>query len=336
MANKTLKSLCAMAMACALAAISCSGPKTFEVEGEVAGNANMNLYVKYYGSGRVASALALASQGKFNFEGSSAKPAFVEVSDNEGRPLAYLCIANGDKARIVVERSNPFKMQASGTPALEEWARVAGENADVLLNGSDSAANAVIEKYVLANPQSMASTMLLLTAYRTAANPVMADSLARSIAPEARVDGVFDSYVTLLSPYASPDYAAAVDTIWYRTAKSRETQTYAPADHKHTLLVLTNDQDRSFRRDTVVPALKQALKKDKTLQIVDLVLTTDTTNFKSIVRTDTATWIQGWAPGGVYARGIDRLSIPTLPYYITLDSAGRQTLRTPSLDQALK
>lgn len=334
MANKKLNPLRALVGALALMALSCSGPKTFDVEGRVAGNANMNLYVKYYGNGRVNSALALAREGQFEFKGASAAPAYMEISDNEGRPLAYLCIANGDKASVTIERSNPFLSQASGSPALEEWTRVANANADVLLNGPDSAANAIIEDYVLANPRAMASAMLLLTAYRTDANPLMADSLARTIAPEARPDGVFDSYVTILSPYSSPAYAEPVDTLWYRTAKSRDTQTYAPADHKITLLVLSNDQFRSFRRDTLVPALKLAAK-DKKLQIVDLVLSTDTSNFKSAVRLDSATWIQGWAPGGIYARGLDRLSIPTLPYYIILDSAGRQTHRTPSLTQVL-
>lgn len=335
MASNYLKPLLALAGACALLAMSCSGSKTFDVEGQVAGNANMNLYVKYFGNGRVNSALALAREGQFAFKGASASPAYMEISDNEGRPLAYLCIADGDKARITIERSNPFKMQAAGTPALEEWTHVANANADVLLNGPDSAANALIEQYVLANPQSMASAMLLLTAYRTDANPVMADSLARSIAPEARPDGVFDSYVTILSPYSSPSYTEPVDTLWYRTAKSRDAQAYTPADHELTLLVLSNDQYRTFRRDTLVPALKLAAK-DKKLQIVDLVLSTDTSNFKSATRADSATWIQGWAPGGIYARGIDRLSIPQLPYYIVLDSAGRQTRRTPILDQALR
>ena len=53
------------------------------------------------------------------------------------------------------------------------------------------------------------------------------------------------------------------------------------------------------------------------------------------MRWDTATLQQAWAPGGIFARDVDRLAIPSLPYYIIADTAGRQIYRGSSLAAAI-
>lgn len=95
---------------------SCSEPKTFKISGEVSGNANTNLYVKYYGDGAVRSGVTVARSGKFETEMSSATPTLVEILDNEYNVLGRLYAQNGDELTIHIDRSNPALSKASGSP----------------------------------------------------------------------------------------------------------------------------------------------------------------------------------------------------------------------------
>lgn len=323
-------SLCLAALVAA-----CSSSDSFTLGGTVAGNPNMNLYARYYGNGKVVAPVVRVAEGKFQFSGVSRTPTLVELYDNEGRALGYILAGNGDELSLTIDRANPFLMQASGTEPMEKWTALANANAETLFAGTDSAVNALVESEVRENPTSLASALLFITAYRKNGHQAAADSVAALLDPSVRLSSLFDPYLTLQSHYSGKDYAAPVDSFPYVVFEDPNPHHFSPKGYGRTLLAFcTNYQDvYDYRRDSLVPALKE-VAKNKDVQIIDFYLTSDSINFRTTVRNDSVAYARAWAPGGIFAKGIDRLAVPATPFYIVTDSAGAQIYRGSKLWEA--
>lgn len=315
---------------------SCGDDGRFSISGEIVGNPNMNLYIKYYGAGKVQSGIARVQEGKFEISGVSRTPAVIEITGNDGAALGYLYLANGDEAKVVIDRSNPFLLKATGTKLMEEWTAVSNEFAaacaDALATGDSHALNEKILGHMQAHPSSVASSLLFATAFDAKSDPEMASSALQALLPEAMAGGILDSYITIGSRYADGEYLLPIDSIPYRAASGVEMKTLRPQGHAATVIAFTQPDAarRQYRTDTILPALKK-LCSEKDLQVVDFSISPDTVSWKNQVRSDSAAWIQAWAPGGIFAKGIDRLQLPELPYYIVADSAGSQIYRGASV-----
>ena len=332
---RRLYAICAI-FGCLLAFMAaCGSSDSFTIGGTVVGNPNMNLYAKYYGNGKVVTPVVRVAEGRFQISASSRMPALVELCDNEGRPLGYLLAQNGDNLSVEINRSNPFLMQVSGTDAMDDWCRLANANAETLVAEEDSVVNALIEKEVRANPASLASAMLVATAFRKGANPALADSVVSLLDPSVRISALFDASSTLQSLFAGKPYTEAVDSLPYRVASDARTRHFSPKGYKRSILAFCTQYPgvADYRRDSLNPLLRE-ISADKKLQIIDFYLAPDTVTWKSAIRRDTVNYTQAWAPGGIFAKGIDRLAIPAEPFYIVTDSAGRQLYRGSSLENA--
>ena len=66
------------------------------------------------------------------------------------------------------------------------------------------------------------------------------------------------------------------------------------------------------------------------MAVVDLWLDADTLMWNRAFRSDTIPWQQAWVPGSVAGSAMAPLGIPTLPYFIVTDTAGRQLWRGTS------
>lgn len=321
----------AVALCCLAAA--CGGADKFTITGEVVGAPSMNLYMKYYGNGSTLSAVTVVNAGKFEFTGHCAKPTLVEILDNESNMLACLYMVNGDKARITIDRRNPYLMQvAEGPQPNIDYAAFANENAQALSGPDHALANSLIERFITDNPQSQAGAMLMATAYDTRLDPTRADSIMRSVAELTATGSMLDGYLSTMSAFAIAPEHARIDTLRYRPRLMDTTYYFTPAGKKPTLIAFTTERDS--RRDSILPHFR-ALTKDGKVRVLDFMLCRDTITWRSAVRRDTATWEQAWSPGGIYARDVDKLALPSLPYYIIADTAGRQIYRGSSLAAAL-
>lgn len=312
---------------------ACGADDKFTISGEIAGAPSMNLYMKYYGNTATLSAVTVADAGKFEFTGHSAKPTMVEIMDNESNTLAWLYMSNGDKARITIDRRNPFLMHVNeGSQANMDFAAFANENAAILADADRRKANSLIETYITGHPASIAGAMLLATAYDTRINPTHADSLMRVVADHTGAGAILDGYLSTVHSFAIAPEDARIDTLRYRPREMDTTYFFTPKGKRPTLIAFTTE--RESRRDSIVPHFKRLTKEGK-VRVLDFMLCRDTTTWRSVVRWDTATWQQAWSPGGVYARDVDRLALPSLPYYIIADTAGRQIFRGSSLAAAI-
>lgn len=308
----------------------CGDNGKFTVTGHVAGDPSMNLYTRYYSNNRLATGVMVVNEGKFEFAGNAPEPTLVEVMDNERKVLGRLYIANGDRATMEINRANPLLSSAESKkePVNKQLSDVVNANAEILADGHK--ANQFIEQYALDHPDDMVAPLMFLSYYDYKLDPVRAYDFALGLPAELRPGRLFDQFFTQMSLMGDSSVYAPVDSLVYRPYDSREPKVFVASDGP-ALIAITND--RCNRTDSVVPRLK-TLAKNKKLRILDLALVQDTGTWKRITRRDTATWIQGWAPGGIYARGIDRLGVPGMPYYIVVDDRGRQRYRGDNLTVA--
>lgn len=321
--------------ACALCLMmaSCGGADKFTITGDIVGAPSVNLYMKYYGGSKTLSAVTVADAGKFEFTGYSAKPTLVEILDNESNMLGCLYLANGDKARITIDRRSPYLMQVAEAPEANlDYAAFANANAEALGGADRARANSLIEAFITDNPASAAGAMLMATAYDTRLDPTRADSLMRIVAERTATGSMLDGYLSTMAAFALTPETAIIDTLRYRPRWKDTTLYYTPQGKRPTLIAFSTERDN--RRDSIVPALRR-LDKEGKARLLDFMLCRDTITWRSSVRRDSATWEQAWSPGALYARDVDKLAIPSLPYYIVADTSGRQLYRGSSLSAAV-
>ena len=315
------------------AGISCTDNEQFRVNGTIEGKPTINLRAAYWADGAYRQLLTASRDGEFEFFGSSKTPAVVDIMDHEYRVIGRIYIANGQNVECTLDRSNPFNISASGNETVEKWTRFLKENADSLRSGSGTA-NAIIGRYVKANPADVVSTLLMLTAFDASADPAGADSLLFSIDVSARPSSLTSGYNFLLERLITA--ADTINPIVYFDAATGKGATFRPEDSGRSMIVFSTEDSPS--RDSLLTAMRRLRRKyeKKELEIVDISLDRDTVVWKNHIRRDSATWRQGWAAGAMAAPGINCIGINRLPFAVVCDSAGATLYRGPSIASAEK
>lgn len=323
-----------VAVVTALWLACCGGPESFKITGELTDGATLNLYVKYYGAGAVRTGVTAAREGKFEAEFSSSTPTIVELLDNDYNVLARMYLQNGDEMNITVNRANPTASRVTGNEISERWSALINEHSETLSSGDHEKINTVIEDYITANPSDPVGALMFAEFYDSSSDPVHAMEVMEMIDMEARPVGVLDPVATIVSRFADPDAYGKVSPIKYRLAANDSTITFSPKDKPVSLISLSDENSK--RTDSIVPHLKKIAKDfpEKKLQVIDFVLYADTGAFKRVTYRDSATWVQGWLPGGILGKGIAELAVPAMPYFIVTDSAGTQLYRGTSATEA--
>lgn len=307
-----------------LLASACSNNEQFRINGTIEGKPTLNLRIGYYADGAYRTSILAAREGEFEFYGSANTPALVEILDYDYRPLTRLYAVNGETYEVTLDRSNPYAVDIRGNRTNEEWSRFLRDNAKALREGG-AKANEAIGTYIGANPGNVVSTLLLLSYYDSSLSPMDADSLLAMIEPQARPSHLTEGYTASLQRLvaAADDTEVLAIPYYYRRGNF---PLLKPSDSPYTLMAFTN---RSTRGDEHLDFFRQLTKKasGKHLRLIDLSLDNDTVEWRGSVRSDSATWTQGWVAGNVSAIGVDRLAIPSMPYFVVCDSVGQQIFR---------
>lgn len=324
----------AVAVAALVAALSgCGNSDSFHIEGTIEGAPTMNLRVAYYGDGALKMGVTAVLDGKFKYDGASSEPTLVEIMDNDYRTLAWLYAANGDELECTLRRNNPYAVTVSGSDDAARFAQALSDNAEALQGASWQRRNSVISSYVAGHSDDVVSTLMLITAYDSAHDPYGADSLMAVIAAEARPAALVSGYSYLLGSVVGARDARRVLPIHY-VARADSMATFDPSRQRYALLALSDKE--CGRPDSIVPALRRLARRMSRgrFAIVDFTLDADTSMWHRTVRTDSATWRQGWCAAALASPGIDRLAVPSLPYFVVVDSAGCRLFGTPSVTAA--
>lgn len=317
----------AMAVILAIAAFSCGDSESFTIEGSIEGNPTMNLRFIYSSNGTLIRGLTAARNGKFEYKGVTSTPTILQILDNDYRPLGWLYVANGNHITCKLVRNNPYAISVSGSEVSERWAAFLNKNASDL---STSSSNDVIESYVATHPNDIMSTLIVLTSYDASRDALRADSIMSSIDPSVRPSYLVDGFNSMLQRLVSRSVDAKVAPIPFFNLKDSLTD-FQPSARPWSVIAVSDAN--SGRADSIVPTFRKlyAKKNRKVLQIIDFSVDRDTIAWHKSVSADSAQWNQGWAPGSIASPGIDRLAIPTVPFFIVVDSTGRSALRTPSV-----
>ncbi len=302
---------------------SCTDNEQFRVNGVIEGKPSINLRVSYYADGAYHTLVTAAREGKFEFYGSSKQPTVVEITDYDYRPLVRLYASNGETFDIELDRARPLAAKISGNETTDRWSKFLREH-ESALTSSPAEANTAIAEYVSANPTDIVSTLLMVTAYDNRTDMEAADSVMALIDPVVRPSSLTESNTFMMQRLMNEEAHDSLSLIRYAD-RDDSIRSFDPS--KRRLCVLALDRGGKFRDDSIVPALKR-ISKLKNIGVLELDLEPYANALKS--GSDTLAWKMGRVPGGLAARGIERLGIPGEPYFIVADSTGAQLLRTAS------
>jgi len=307
--------------------LGCTDNEQFRVNGTIEGNPNLTLRVAYYADGAYHTQVTAAREGKFEFYGSSKQPALVEILDYDYRPMMRLYAMNGETFDIEYDRAHPLSAKIRGNEVCERWSKFLADNEEKLKLSADSA-NSVIARYVAENPSDIVSTLLMVTAYDNTRDAVEADSIMSLIDPQVRPSSLTESGNFMMQRMISEAVTDTIAPLHY-AGMGDSVRVFEFSEHKVNLLAFS--RWGKYRDDSIMPRLEK-LGKLKKLNVIELDV--DPKGMSVMRRSDTLAWEVGLMPGGLVAKGIDRLGIPSSPYFIVADSAGVQLYRTSSVGEA--
>lgn len=310
---------------------ACKPSDSFSIKGTIVGNPDMNVTLTYYGNDAVNSIITVARKGEFEVKCAAKSPALVSIRDNSGKLMGVIYAEPGDKITCTIDRNNPFRIKAEGNALSQRWSAVADSLAESLLRLPPEEVNAIVERYIATHPGDETSALLFVQCYDSSKNPFRADSVLRSISPEAQNAVMLDSYVTQARHYSD---SAALRPVRELVMRTLTDSAYRFRASRGEINVIAFTGDRRDRLYDSVRTVMRRLHLNRKVQVLNLSLASDTFIWQRIAKLDSIDCPHGWLPGGTLAPQVSRLGIPTLPYFIVTDSTGRQLLRTASATTA--
>lgn len=319
-----------------LAAASCGDEEGFIIKCEIEGLDTHGLEMVYMTRGGVSRASFHPVDGKVELKGSSTQPTLVEVFMLDGTRLFSCVASDGDRMKVKMKLDDTGSLTVTGQDASRDYSAFVAQHDSLLTHGTDAEVNRLIADAVRSNPSSMASTLLMVTHFRTAGYELQADSLLSEIAPEARPALLSGSYASTVGEQVTTSARGEVRAFTLRMgldSLGHDTIVrYIPSMQSYSLLAFTDTR----KPDSIISRLRK-LRKDHTkrrLKIIEVSLTADSAMWHASVKGDSMNWYQAWAPGGTSGREIRRLAVPRAPFYIVTDSLGTQLYRGTSAYQA--
>ncbi len=306
----------------------CSDTERFVIEGQFEGEAPQSVRALYYAQGALQNAPVSVREGKFQIDGRSSEPVIVDIYLPDKTRIATLVVRNGEKVKLKVS-AKPYSFSAEGDDTSEELSKWVKDNASVLSGASTVEINEVIGKYIEHNRDNLLATVLLLSYYDSSVDPLAAARLFDMIDADARPSYMVEGYSEMLGRMKVGIEGVVVDPISYYVGRD-SANIFLPKENRYTLLALTSTL---HGRDTIVGELARLVDNDS-VKVLELSVDTDSTIWRRSIAPDSASWKQGWLPGGVMSAGLEQLALPRLPYFVIVDSVGNQLLRSSSVTAA--
>ena len=316
--------------------VSCNNDY-FTIKGELEGIGTQNIRVLYLTDDeRVESEWVTVTDGRFEFVGSNYDWTVVYLIDGNKQIIARAVVKNGDDISIKGSVENVYGITVEGTDENEQWCGFMNSNAKLYEQLDRRQLNAEIEKYVVANPSEISSTLILLNDYSNISGMTSVDSLFKKISIDARPSGLVNNYYALSQQMDKEKSSRSISSLlMYSSLDSMVT--LSVSKHKASLLYFW-EKDDADRKD-VIKGLKDLHKKYEEsgrMQIVDVMLSSDSTHWKDYLEKDSTSWMHFWTVGGSLNRAISSLAISNSPYFIVTNSLGRQLYRGNSFESAVK
>lgn len=245
-----------------------------------------------------------------------------------GRPALVFYATRGDDVKIIGKTADPYLWKIGGNSINEELSSWRRANVGVLRKGDAAGINAAVAAYVVKNPDSVVSTILLLTAFSRRDDEKGFASLWRRLEGDAldeeiiRLIGRTDQPAVELSREGNvrPMKLHCIgDTL----------RVYDPKKYSATIMYFWRNGGAkrqetidSLRRLTLLPEYK-----DRGM-VVSINFDAEDIAWMSSARTDSLdNAFDAWMFAGEADSRILSLNVPRTPYFIVADSNGRQHYR---------
>ncbi len=322
----------------ALLLAGCSDSDSFAIAARIDGIGAQSITLTYTADGAIHRTVWQPDdKGVVKMQGHSNGYTLAELSlTQDGRSLAMIPVRDGERIELQFPLADPLQIKAEGSEAAAKMCKFISENAAAIKAGKTMVVNDAIARYVASHPADVVSTALLATQFDLETQAARADSLFNSIDPDARPLNIIQNFNVTLAGRSERSLTALVRQFSAVQASGDSLYTYRPRDHRYTLFVFTA-QEAASGHDSIAAALARLMRERKAKRdytIVELSLIADSTKWRRSLRSDSASWIRAWLPGSAANATAQRMQLTRTPYFIIADSAGRQTLRTPSVSKA--
>ena len=320
---------------CVAATVAGCTSDHFTIEGTLADAGTQNVRIVFATDDGFDTEWVTMKDGRFTYTGSSVEPVVVYVFNQQKKLIVHALVQNGDDIEFEGTLAAPYATRVRGTDANEEWSDFIVKHGDDFANSNFSATDAAIAEFIAANPSNVVSTLLLMCDYSDLTDKKKVDGLLSKIEIESRPESVMRTFYAMQSMRTelTASDRMSVMTLW----SDRDSMEFIrPYYNTMSIYYFWNPDDKSRKNDFSI--LKDFGKEldSKRLQIVDIDLDSDTLRWKSIVRSDSASWRRFWAVGGVTNTYLNKLSLGATPYYILTDSTGRMLYHGGSFAPARK
>lgn len=309
---------------------ACAG-KDFSIEFNLSDDVTANYKVSYYASdkrgGMMIETAAPVVNGKFVLKGQTINPSLIYLS-GAGSQRITIYVKRGEKLKISGKSANPYTWMIEGNDTDMLWSQWRNENSDTLSLGDPAKTNALVARYVTANPSSPLSTLMLLTAFSRKDN----EKLFRSLWLRLEGDARDPLWTTMAGRADQPDnYVKTPGILRSMTVRSfhHGVDTLRPDSAGATLLFFWH---AGFpKRKEFIDSIRGLSKEypDSALRIIaDICMEADSIAWRSPLRSDSlSNVVRAWAPAGLADSRIMTLGVPRTPYFIVCSPDGIQKYR---------
>ncbi|MDE6009146.1 MAG: DUF4369 domain-containing protein [Muribaculaceae bacterium] len=313
--------------------------KEFSIRFEVEQTMNANYKLIYYASdkhgGYMRESAAAITNGKGDFKGQTINPTLVYIFTGKKAYPLMIYVERGEEINITGKEKEPLKWDVEGNEINKEWSAWRNENAKILSGADPEKINAVVAKYVIANPENPLSALLLLTTYSRYDDETGFRRLWRDLKGEAADPRWADLAGRADVPQRFVKVPARVKSISFRSMQNG-TDTIRPDSVNATLLFFWSNalSDRNELTDSL-KALAKEFSDSSSRLIADICLDPDSSSWRSNIRYDSLKNVARlWAPAGLADSKVMLLDVPRLPFFIVLTPDGHQRFRGSEREEA--
>lgn len=287
----------------------------------------------------------LTEEGKAVFKGNCDQLAHIEICTEAGERVVSFYISNGEKVRLKGSVNAPYEIVFSGSPEIEEMGKFRNDNHHLLQQlhegeksfythlgdtarekqlslYRDTLHTRVIE-FARSHPTSYASTVLIYDYLLTPETVTTADSLLRSLAPEAKPVSLLAKAELYIADTQKNPVGKMLPYMTFRTPTDSVINT-GGFRRRTTLFTVWASYDTLSRRQMqVVRKIREKYPRSY-LNVVSIALDPDEKAWQEVLRTDT---LEGWPQcilkEGWNATQVENLGIQVLPATFVLNGNGR-------------
>lgn len=309
--------------ACLLTA--CGGGQDFELDLKLKGLGVQTLQVTWLGDSGVMSRRVTAIDNAVHVEGNVTGLTLVNVTTPQGKVIARVVAEGGDRLSVTGDVNRPLQTTVKGNAVSERWQQFRSSNSALYLEASPARLDKAIETYMERHSSDPLSAVLLLADYSNLADPQHTARLMASLKPEAKPESLLASF-------------KALDSLRPRSVSTLSTLLLCGTGGDFEQVVVTGHATLLYFWSKLQPdrtADLELLRKAASLpdvQVVDVMLDSDTTHWSNLLGKDRTAWRHCWAPGGPTDPSLSGLGIVSAPTWLLTDVNGQVRYNGASRD----